>query len=374
MRLLHVLKAFVFETHPAKLVLLILLLMLIKIGIWNFPALSTYRLIAQNPFVNPFPGGHYLMWSWLGPFLAWLVGAAGPVPFFLFHLACSLAFTALFIWLVFSRFSDRDARLALIIFTVLPVSGTAYFWVGYDSVTLLLVLLALAFPLGLVLPIVLGVLLGMQHFEQGFFAFSGLVFASVLSRHFFGEVLFPFRQAVLVLLGVLLGKVALLAIFYFNAMDVGTDRPDYLTRERRIPLSLSFFFYHWPYILWSVLSVGWLAAIKYADEGRRSLPFFVTLGGLMLMLPIAADQTRVLAVVSFPIVFVYLVTNRRFLASISDLQGAGLFTLWILVPWSWVWGGRPKWSVFPYDIARILHYLFGWFEIPSAIDYWPFRP
>ena len=48
--------------------------------------------------------------------------------------------------------------------------------------------------------------------------------------------------------------------------------------------------------------------------------------------------------------------------------------IWALMPWAWVWSGDPKWSVFPYDVAYVLHRLFGWFAVPPDPALWPFVP
>lgn len=151
-----------------QLALVVLLIICLRSGVWQIPNMDLSRQIALAPWRNPFGAepASYLMWNWLGPALAWVVGALSPQAFFAFHLACSLAFYAVVVALLFRRLSDHAARVALLLFAMLPVSGTAFFWVGYDSVTLLLMALivaaahrpawaaALAFLLGL---------LGRQH-------------------------------------------------------------------------------------------------------------------------------------------------------------------------------------------------------------------
>jgi hypothetical protein len=141
---LNRIEKFIFETELWKLILVISFLTVVKTGVWHTPSLNASLEIAQNPFINPFsdPNAHFLFWSWLGPFLAWLVGATSKWQFFALHLLFSLAFTFLFTKMVFSRFSDAVARSSLIIFSALPVSATAYFWVSTDSITLFLMVLA----------------------------------------------------------------------------------------------------------------------------------------------------------------------------------------------------------------------------------------
>jgi hypothetical protein len=40
---------------------------------------------------------------------------------------------------------------------------------------------------------------------------------------------------------------------------------------------------------------------------------------------------------------------------------------------SWIWIGAPKWSLFPYDVAYVLHRAFGWFTLPENLAAWPFQ-
>ena len=71
------------------------------------------------------------------------------------------------------------------------------------------------------------------------------------------------------------------------------------------------------FILYSVFGVGLLAAIKFWDNRRSRLPFFVALFGLCLLLPMTDDQTRVIAVVTFPLVLANWLFEPGFLASVS---------------------------------------------------------
>jgi len=371
LKALTLIEKFIFRSPFWKLVSVISLFVIVKSGIWYIPNLDVSRSIAENPFSNSLPPiAHYLYWNWLGSFGAWLIGATGQLTFFLFHLAFSLAFTALFIKLIFSRLSDRNARISLVIFTTLPVSATVYFWVSTDSITLFLMVLALLNPKNLFATLLVGIGLGTQHFEQAFFGVAGLLVAITLSNRQgddFGA--YSIRCFSILLFGTLVGKLVLFGIFKYNNVEVNLGRTYFLSEH--FSTFLSQFFFHFQYIIWSVLGLGWLVALKYLDYGRRSLPFFLTLFGLMMLLPISGDQTRVLGIVTFLLVSVYWLLNAQFLDQISDQQAAGIFLIWILMPWSWVWGGVPRWSIFPYDVAFIFHELFGWFNVPAEPAMWP---
>jgi len=372
MNVLDKVERFIFESELWKLILVISILTLLKTGIWHTPSLNASLAIAQNPFVNPFtdPNAHFLFWSWLGPFLAWLIGATSKWQFFGFHLLFSLAFTFLFTKLVFSRFSDVAARSSLIIFSALPVSATAYFWVSTDSITLFLMVLALVIPGSLAVVFFVGILIGMQHFEQGFFAAAGLLFAVSLSYLQGYSLKYSWKYCLLILLGIIFGKLLLYFIFYQSSIELNSGRMYWLIAHLRSLLSQ--FFFHSQFILWSVLGLGWLVALRFMDWGRNSAPFFITLAGLCLLLPVSEDQTRVLAVITFPLVAVYWLLNKDFLEKLTRKEISLLFTAWTLIPWGWTWVGEPKWSVFPYDVAYIMHRIFGWFSVPADPSFWPF--
>src|SRR5208282_2158334 len=135
---------------------------------------------------------------------------------------------------------------------------------------------------------------------------------------------------------------------------------------------IGFFYYHFQYILWSVLGVGWIAVAKFAERLKVAAPFLVALAGLLLLVPLVGDQTRVLAIVSFPLVAAYLLLNPDFLWSLNGHFVAWMFGLWLLVPWPWILGPEPRVSVFPYDIVYVLHHLFGWFDAPTNRSLWGF--
>ncbi|HEX7988076.1 MAG TPA: hypothetical protein VF616_31510, partial [Duganella sp.] len=77
MRVLQRLQDFIYQAPRWRLVAVLLLATLVKTGLWFMPNLDSTALIAANPFVNPFsnPDAHYLLTSWLGLYVAWLVGA-----------------------------------------------------------------------------------------------------------------------------------------------------------------------------------------------------------------------------------------------------------------------------------------------------------
>lgn len=373
MKALQYIEDFLYKSPRWKLVFVVLGIMLLKTGIWAMPNLFVSQSIAQDPYTNPFrdPMYDYMCWSWLAPYLAWVIGATGTNSFFLFHLFFSMSFTALFLSLIFKVLPDRESRTSLVIFAALPVSATAYYWVGMDSLTLFLMALALWTRKVPVLALLVGIGIGMQHFEQGFVGAGAILVALFLGRVFDEESEYPLKWAAFLLAGVIVGKITLGCIFQNYGVQVNAGRAYYLLQTW--PVFLTNFLTKPHVMLWSVLGLGWVAALKYAEKGRRSFVFFIPLAFLLLLLPISDDETRVLANTSFMLVSVCWLLNGKFIAQISGQIASWILLLWVLVPWSWVWQGRSMWSAFPYDMIYLFQKMLGLFpKVP--VDYFlPFR-
>lgn len=353
--------------------LLIIGLLVFKTGVWCVPNLMMVREISLNPFDNPFqdPNAHYLYWSWLGPFAAWLMGLNEPTSFFIYHLFFSVAFPILFVCFVYKKFSREVARTSIIVYALLPVSSTAFLWVGPDSITLFLMLLSLTLQSIPILSVFIGIMLGMQHFEQSAIAFVVLLGANLLSRYLSPQAKANWQYCVYSISGILLGKALLVFLFDRFRIEINSGRSYWL--ENHFEMLLNQFWFHSSAILWSVLGLAWIVLLKWCDTGKKSIPFTLSLASLFILLPLSADQTRVFAIVAFPLVFVYWLSNQEFIQSVPKREAAMLYLVWIFMPIQWVWEGVPKWSVLPYDITLGLHMLFGWFHIPDALTIWPFR-
>jgi hypothetical protein len=356
-----------------RFLIVLFALMFVKTGVWHIPNLGASAHIARNPFIvyTSDPVAQYLMTSWLSPFIAWLLGATSEGAFLALHLGFSLAFTGLFVALAFHRLQETAARVAILIFAAMPVSATAWFWIGNDSLTLLLMLGALALKSRPLVAGLIGILLGLQHFEQAAFGFAGLCLAGLATFRFGGRDIYPWGTAASVLAGICAGKLLLIGIFHWNGMAV-TGRSGWFLAHQAWLFSIFWMRLH--VILWGALGVAWLVAIAYADRGRRAIPFFLGLAALLPLLLIVADHTRVICIVLFPLVYVFWLADPQFLRGISDRAAAGLFLVWLVVPLVWVTGGTPLWSLLPYDLTYAANKLFGWFSLPEGrISDWPFE-
>ena len=374
MRAIRLLERFIFGTPLWLFLAALCAAALVRTGTWYIPNITYSQMLAQNPFINPLEEAkaHYIVWSWLGSFIAWTIGATSPLAFYLLHLCFSLAFIALMIGLCVRELPRDEARIALIAFFALPASTTALFWVSYDSLTLLLMALALATRRGRIAPLVCGFGLGLQNFEQGALSMAVLFVALGLRGHTWPPLPAGGLFALRVLAGTLAGKIALYLVFFLAGMQVNSGRFYYLQSD--IALFLASAALHAHVVVWSTLGAGWLIAVRYADMGRRALPFFLALAGAVLVSAISDDQTRVVAIVAFPLVALHWVLDRGFLATVTKTQAAVLLLVFLLVPWTWTWGGKPMWSVFPYDVAYVLNALTGWPDLPrDTLPTWPFR-
>jgi len=324
------------------------------------PCLDSCLKIAQNPFVNPLesPDSQYLFWSWLGPFLAWLVHLNHNLTqFILFHFFFSIGFTSLFFKMAFANFNEKVARTACIIFMILPVSATSYYWVSGDSITLFLMLLAMVLINHRIPMLFIGIALGMQHFEQSFFAVLAISIA-VFSEWKFNKKSKP-RASVLslfiLLTSIILGKLLLYVIFQHYYIQVNSGRWYWLKAHRK--LLAQQFLLHIHSVFWSIFGIGWIFFLKFQKEKKSFYSFFLGLIFLCLLLPVSGDQTRVLAIVTFPLVYLYWLSNKHFLEGLTTKEMTEFTALWILIPWSWNWGGVPKWSAFPFDLHTFTKFL-----------------
>lgn len=373
MRPLAAIERFLFEAPAWKVVCATFLVLLVKVGIWPIPNFELSRQVALDPFANPFTIElqHYLWWNWFSPFIAWLIGATGPRAFLLLHLAFAVGFLAVFVRTLFARLPDREARVALVLFASLPIAGEPLYWICFDSLTLLLMAAALALPRRPLACLLIGVGLGLQHFEQASIGAFAVLFAfgvAMLLRA--GRPHYPLSWALALFAGTVAGKLLLLGVVSHWQIVVNSGRPYWL--KMYLPQMLEQFFLHWQVVLFSALGLGWLIALRYAEAGRAAVPTLLTLFGLLFLLPISADQTRVFAIVSFLLIAVSWLLDPAFLAGIGNRAAAGLAGLGLVLPWAWTWSGSPRTSAFPFDIALVLWKLTGWPKPPEQLLLWPY--
>jgi hypothetical protein len=212
----------------------------------------------------------------------------------------------------------------------------------------------------------------MQHFEQGFVGCGALLAAWLLTLLLKTESQYSIQWVVASLVGVILGKIVLLLLFSHFGIHLNSGRL-FMMQTFKGQYS-AWFYYHSQYILWSVFGVGWIMVAKFAEQGKLAAHFLIVVCGLLPLLGLVGDETRVLSIVSFLLVAACLLLNLRFLRSLSGRLVAAIFGVWLLVPYPWVLAGKPLVSMFPYNLAYFLHQHFGWLNVPMNDPMWPIGP
>lgn len=373
LRVVSIFERFVYATPWLRLVVLVYLFALIKSGVWYFPSVGAYSSIANDPlFLEPVEYRlSYQVHNWLSAFLAWIAGATSDLGFTLLHFGFSLAFYTTAVLTFRARLTDAQARAALVLFMALPMSFTSHFWIGIDGLTLWLIALTFALLRYLAVVFVLAILLGLQHFEQGIFAASAALWTAYIARRLGYQQTMQIGTIWVMLAGVVVGKAMLSGLIWVQDVEVYQDRAGWLWVKLR--MLLWDFFRGLPAILWSTLGVAWIFALFSLDRGRAALAPLIGLALLVPVLAITADQTRVFAIVSAPLLFNAWLLNPGALAAVSRPLVAGIFLAWLVVPIGWVASGEPKWSVLAYPFGALVQSTFGVELIEPSISYWPFR-
>jgi hypothetical protein len=292
---------------------LMLVLAILRNGIGVVPSIDVVRQISLDPTACPEVVrqnrmAQYLMNSYLGPMLGWLLHANGGYRVFaLMHLGVFLAGFPPVMWQARRRFGDAFARSLGIAFVALPVSTTVLTWLGNADVFTFL--LASVLFLGAARPalVLAGLLFGINHFEQGFFI---LLFTAVSHRLLVGLVPVSPLRLFWAALGLVLGKLTLYCWFEVHQFPLVGGRFDWLTETgvegfakmfwaNLSPLLFSLFNVFWP----AVLVLGLVIASRY--PGR--LTALAVCAGLALAVgAMTFDVTRVFALLSWPLAMAFL--------------------------------------------------------------------
>ena len=345
------LQRFIFESPPAKFIAIVWAVMLFKSGI-GFTNFEVQAVMAEYPFFNPIvdPAFHYIFWTWLSPFLLWCLNITTEAGAFYFHLFFSIAFTLLFLHTAWRFLPEHLARLSFLIFAAMPVSNTAYFWVGTDSLTLFLMMASLALPFSKKSPLALviltiGVLLGLQDFEKTIIAASALFATTYFNRGVGGG-----------------GGVAL-----FARLCAYVDFRRIFWLQNNLPRALTFFFYNFQQSFYSGLGIAWLVAFYVILKMPYGKIFGAALVACLAVLLIAVDHTRVFALISFPLMAQFVLFNREVLGKITPQMATLFFVAWLILPFIWILQSSQV-SLFSYDITLLFHHLLGIdLPIPSEI-------
>ena len=311
-------------------------------GIFNLELLAQ---LAENPFTNPItePHLHFLFWSWLTPFLMWTLGIATPTGVLCFFIFFSIAFTLLFILTAWRFLPDHLARISFLIFAAMPTSGTVYFLICTDSLTLFLMMAALIFPdyknqKNLIFVFIIAVLLGMQDFEKIVLAAGALFLGTYLTQRYIKENDFEFKYtptfALTLVFGAVMGKLVLMGIFSYFEIVVNSGRFFWLQNYlyRVVPV----FFYKIQESFYSCLGMAWLVAFYVVFNEKYGKFFGLALLCCFLVLIIAMDHTRVFALISLPLMAQFILFNQNLLSKITKPWAALFCCLWLIAPFVWI--------------------------------------
>tara|TARA_B110000971_G_scaffold159359_1_gene162845 strand:+ start:1346 stop:2488 length:1143 start_codon:yes stop_codon:yes gene_type:complete len=367
---------YLINLNTKKLIFLLLAISFFKTGIWYHPALWNMLEIAKSPFENVFNeevNKYYLYSSWLSPYMAHLLNLTTKLSFFLLHLVLAIFFVISFIFLIKKTVLKKNQKTSLIVFFVFPVSMTSFYWVGYDSLLLLLFTISIYFYKNLFINIICSIGIGLQHFEIGVVSL-GLLFACKVLEKLFNEheknIKISYIFIFVYFIGLILGKIILYKIYADENLIDG--RFDWIYNAL-LHLVYNFYFNFYN-IIWFSLGIGWLLILKYFFEKKNKYPLIISLLLLIGIMPLVDDHTRVYSASSFMLLTYCIICNDNFLKTIEKKELSLIFLLWFIFPYSWVWQGDPRQSMFQYNIAYFINYFFDIFN--SSVEsstIWPFE-
>jgi hypothetical protein len=278
----------------------LLLVSILTNGIWHTPDIADFVAMAHEfpraPFLG---GGDYILGSPLGPAIAGTLGLRTTLPYVLFHLGVVLAAFAGLVVVVRMRFGDLAARAATVALFCSPLSNLLLTWLGQpDAFTFAFAtaLVVLDWPPLLLLA---GVGLGLSGFEQGLFVAAGAVAVRWIDER--RRTTRPAITSAAIVVGLLAGKVLLEA--YHRRYGIHPQsRLDFV-------LMVGFarwfgeFFGNFPTWLFSIFNALWVFLAAVYLRHRRSLRVpALLLVALVAPVFVTLDQTRVYALVSWPVV------------------------------------------------------------------------
>lgn len=329
-------------THPLLVLAACLLLAALKSGLWLVPSIDEIMLIAADParVVLP-PDMHWLYSSFLGPWLAHMLGLADhPIQYAAINLAVLIASYLACGYAVLRRHGATATVFFGLMFAAAPVSNPLFNWLGYADVVTFAAMTAVVIGVPAWLAFVLGVILAANHFEQGFVFFGLYVLAIWLS----GNLREQWRTLAALAIGLVAGRGLVLAYFQAHDMQLQMTRFTYSIDQgsgRMMRLAANFLSN--PLVLvWSLFSGLWLYVWQLLDSEvdpavRRAAIVVFVLCALPVVL--VADATRLFALLSWPILlFTLLRSVGTWSARKRDAVFATLATA-AFVPQLMVWDG-----------------------------------
>ena len=306
-----------------------------KTGPAKVPFVEVFERFAREwPASSAMPNEAHVLRNFLGPLLYQLVPTPGTGRFLQLHVLALLLAGVLLAWWLLRRLGGQAGAVAVLLLLLSPVTALLLLWIGiYDAFAVLAwiaVLVSLAHrPFVQVLA---GVLAGAQNLEQ---VAVGLVLLALVPELPRALGLRP-RIAHL-LAGAVVGRVVLEAVLRDQGAPSGS-RLGFLSDPAILQNITTSFALMAPVVLWSVLGGLWafaLSAVRDRWPGwSRSLRLrlLLVLAALLGFSLLAADHTRVIAMVSFPLVVLGCMLLAREVGDLRALARRPEAWLLLLVP------------------------------------------
>jgi hypothetical protein len=347
------------ESRRASFVVTVLAIFVAKVGVTPIPNFDVAIVgLTGNPLVAPLggdPGASYLMSNWLGPAVLHVLGVMSERALFVVYAGLSLVFVLLVARLLWRSMDERCARRALVVFLALPVAAVPFFWVGYDSLTLVLLVGILLAARSDAVVVALGVLGGMQHAEIVVVcALLGLVYLSLV-RAEERPAGIGRRTMVVAILGAVVGRAALEVLFRARGIEVSSRAQEAFDNLSAAPAQ---FVGAFVLVVLSGVGVGWVVLML----GWRTHVVGVVASGVPLVLAlgvsvISLDQTRVFALVSLYVVLMSVAMSARCMSRVSVRMVGVVVALFLLYPGIWVWEGEVSWYANWRGVTQVLELL-----------------
>ncbi|MFM9086200.1 MAG: hypothetical protein ACKORC_07055 [Acidimicrobiia bacterium] len=338
----------------------ILVVGVVRAGVWAEPDSEALRRVAGDPWsAEALTSAEFRARNWLGPLIAWCLRLTSPTAYFVLHLL--LAAGAALAWAVVMRREIRgeDLRASILVLAALPGLALPFFWVGNDAVTLLLLAAVVTARRRPALVGLLGILLGLNHFEHGVVVLGSLGLWYLLSGAHRVRRTTP---AVVGLIGLVVGRLMQDAAFRGIGVGPIASRLGINVFDRSDFDGVKSVYFLLPLMAWSFLGLGTLVLLVASPDRRR---LAICLGVVALPAIIAFDQTRVFTITAMPVTVVALVESSGPVAEWVRRHSRLLVALYLLTPWLWLDSWKVSGSATPYTLLWIADRLLPGFELST---------
>lgn len=310
--------------------------------------------IALNPFqsFSDYPSGaRYVTSSWFMPAVLYFMRVSSQTAMIWIHVVAAVGYYVV-THLNIKRFVPEGSRLAaVVVLGLLPSTASAFNWLGYDTVVLLLTSLLISVSSSFFLSLIVSVALGMQHFEIA--AVSLLCWFTVsrgLSRD---SHLCRLKFFVAVGFGLILGRFIVGMILASDSASSEYDRLDIAQDLYR--RALAHFVLTPGAVLWSIIGVTSLYIVRTVAN-RIVSPLWIVAGFAipLIISGTTLDSSRVGAVSVTLAVTAMVFSSPQTLQTVSRGSLIAMLGLFLLVPRVWIWEGSYIPSCFAANIQSVM--------------------